>query len=95
MIGHYGNQSWFSNQKYLDLHDCVPSISDPEERPDFSTLVDDFESKLVQETDYIDLNMFPEHAYYNDVSLSGEKVWPVLAPKLKPKRNKEIRSNQK
>ena len=51
-----------------------PSISDPEERPDFSTLVDDFESKLVQETDYIDLNMFPEHAYYNDVSLSGEKV---------------------
>lgn len=48
--------------------------NDPEERPDFSTLVDDFESKLVQETDYIDLNMFPEHAYYNDVSLSGEKV---------------------
>ena len=75
-----------------------PSISDPEERPDFSTLVDDFESKLVQETDYIDLNMFPEHAYYNDVSLSGEKVWPALAhkqTKWNKTPNKDIRSNQK
>ena len=48
--------------------------SDPEERPDFPSLVNDFEALLVKETDYIDLNMFPEHAYYNEVSLSGEKV---------------------
>ena len=48
--------------------------SDPEERPDFPGLVNDFEALLVKETDYIDLNMFPEHAYYNEVSLSGEKV---------------------
>ena len=29
---------------------------------------------LMKDTDYIDLNMFPDHAYYNEVSLSGEKV---------------------
>ena len=29
---------------------------------------------LVQDTDYIDLNMFPENDYYNEVSLSDEKV---------------------
>ena len=46
----------------------------PEDRPSFSSLVHEFESLLGQESDYIDLNMFPEHAYYNEVSLSGEKV---------------------
>jgi fibroblast growth factor receptor 1 len=46
----------------------------PDERPSFSALVQDFETLLVKETDYIDLNMFPEHAYYNELSLSGEKV---------------------
>ena len=48
--------------------------ADPEERPDFQSLVEDFEALLLKETDYIDLDMFPEHAYYNEVSLSGEKV---------------------
>lgn len=46
----------------------------PEDRPDFQALVQDFETLLVKETDYIDLNLFPEHAYYNEMSLSGEKV---------------------
>ena len=46
----------------------------PEDRPSFSALVQDFESLLGKESDYIDLNMFPEHAYYNELSLSGEKV---------------------
>ena len=32
------------------------------------------ESLLTKGTDYIDLNQFPDHAYYNEVSLSGERV---------------------
>jgi len=47
---------------------------DPDERPSFSALVKDLEKLLTQGTDYIDLNLFPEHGYYNDVSLSGERV---------------------
>ena len=47
---------------------------DPVDRPAFPDLVEDFEDLLVEDTDYIDLNMFPEHAYYNEVSLSDEKV---------------------
>lgn len=47
---------------------------DPTERPAFSQLVKDFEALLTKGTDYIDLNLFPDHAYYNEVSLSGEKV---------------------
>ena len=34
----------------------------------------DLEALLTKETDYIDLNQFPDHAYYNEVSLSGERV---------------------
>ena len=49
----------------------APSAAD---RPPFEELVEDFEALLVQDTDYIDLNLFPEHAYYNEVSLSDEKV---------------------
>lgn len=45
-----------------------------DDRPDFAALVEDFEQLLVQDTDYIDLNLFPEHEYYNEVSLSDEKV---------------------
>ena len=37
----------------------------------------DLESLLTQGTDYIDLNLFPEHGYYNEVSLSGERVWDM------------------
>jgi len=48
----------------------------PEIRPSFSDLVKDFESLLVKEMDYIDLNLFPENDYYNEstISLSGERV---------------------
>jgi len=43
------------------------------ERPTFSDLVRDFETLLVKEMDYIDLNLFPENDYYNEaISLSGE-----------------------
>lgn len=47
---------------------------DPAERPSFAQLVKDLEALLTKETDYIDLNQFPDHAYYNEVSLSGERV---------------------
>ncbi len=44
------------------------------DRPSFAELVADFERLLGEDADYIDLNMFPEHAYYNHVGLSDEKV---------------------
>jgi len=47
---------------------------DPAERPTFLQLVKDFEKMLMKETDYIDLNHFPDNEYYNEVSLSGERV---------------------
>jgi len=47
---------------------------DPGERPTFTDLVKNLESLLTQGTDYIDLNQFPDHGYYNEVSLSGERV---------------------
>ena len=52
--------------------------ADPKERPSWSgdsdSLIESFEKLLLEDTDYIDLNMFPEHEYYNQVDLSGEKV---------------------
>ncbi len=45
-----------------------------EDQPSFKDLVDDFEKLLIEDTDYIDLNMFPEHVYYNEVNMSDEKV---------------------
>ena len=51
--------------------------ADPNKRPDWSgpdSLITDFEKLLLENTDYIDLNMYPEHEYYNEVDLSGEKV---------------------
>ena len=48
--------------------------ADPEEWPSFNELIGEFKSLLLKDTDYIDLNLFPKHAYYNEVSLSDEKV---------------------
>ncbi|KAK7590136.1 hypothetical protein V9T40_001749 [Parthenolecanium corni] len=47
---------------------------DPKERPTFDELVDLLEQLLLTETDYIQLDRFPDHSYYNMVSLSGEKL---------------------
>ncbi|CAH0768790.1 unnamed protein product [Bemisia tabaci] len=47
---------------------------DPKERPNFSELVDLLEQLLLSETEYIELERFPDHSYYNMVSLSGEKL---------------------
>ncbi|XP_077287392.1 tyrosine kinase receptor Cad96Ca isoform X2 [Arctopsyche grandis] len=47
---------------------------DPAERPTFSECVTLLERLLMTETDYIELERFPDHSYYNVASLSGEKV---------------------
>ncbi|KAK3921852.1 Tyrosine kinase receptor Cad96Ca [Frankliniella fusca] len=47
---------------------------DPKERPYFSELVQRTEELLLTETDYIELERFPDHSYYNMSSLSGEKL---------------------
>ncbi|XP_069695708.1 tyrosine kinase receptor Cad96Ca isoform X2 [Periplaneta americana] len=47
---------------------------DPKERPSFSELVKLLEQLLLTETEYIELERFPDHSYYNMVSLSDEKL---------------------
>lgn len=48
--------------------------SDAAERPTFSELVALLDKLLHTETDYIELERFPDHNYYNMLSLSGEKL---------------------
>ncbi|XP_012061723.1 PREDICTED: tyrosine kinase receptor Cad96Ca [Atta cephalotes] len=43
-------------------------------RPSFAELVNLTESLLLDETDYIELDRFPDHSYYNVLNLSGEKL---------------------
>ncbi|XP_045460626.1 tyrosine kinase receptor Cad96Ca [Harmonia axyridis] len=47
---------------------------DPKQRPSFSECIGLLEKLLMTETDYIELERFPDHSYYNMVSLSGEKL---------------------
>ncbi|KAJ9581668.1 hypothetical protein L9F63_023155, partial [Diploptera punctata] len=47
---------------------------DPKERPSFNELVKLLEQLLLTETEYIELERFPDHSYYNMVSLSDEKL---------------------
>lgn len=47
---------------------------DPKERPSFTELLELLEKLLMTETDYIELERFPDHSYYNMMSLSGEKL---------------------
>ncbi|GAB1866784.1 Tyrosine kinase receptor Cad96Ca [Camponotus japonicus] len=43
-------------------------------RPSFAELVSLTEGLLLDETDYIELDRFPDHSYYNVLNLSGEKL---------------------
>lgn len=45
-----------------------------DDRPSFSELVNFLRHLLFSETDYIELDRFPDHDYYNMSSLSGEKL---------------------
>lgn len=47
---------------------------DPACRPSFAELVGLTEGLLLDETDYIELDRFPDHSYYNVLNLSGEKL---------------------
>ncbi|XP_043282450.1 tyrosine kinase receptor Cad96Ca [Venturia canescens] len=47
---------------------------DPACRPSFGELVNLAEGLLLDETDYIELDRFPDHSYYNVLNLSGEKL---------------------
>ncbi|KAF5299462.1 hypothetical protein FQR65_LT01042 [Abscondita terminalis] len=47
---------------------------DPKQRPRFSECVELLEKLIVSKTDYIELERFPDHSYYNMTSLSGEKL---------------------
>ncbi|XP_030754619.1 tyrosine kinase receptor Cad96Ca [Sitophilus oryzae] len=47
---------------------------DPKKRPSFTELVELLEKLIMTETDYIELERFPDHSYYNMMSLSGEKL---------------------
>lgn len=44
------------------------------DRPLFAELVELLDKLLVTEMDYIELERFPDHNYYNMSSLSGEKL---------------------
>uniref|UniRef100_A0A182QTM5 Protein kinase domain-containing protein n=1 Tax=Anopheles farauti TaxID=69004 RepID=A0A182QTM5_9DIPT len=48
--------------------------SDPNERPGFPEVVEMLDRLLQTETDYIELERFPDHNYYNMLNMSGEKL---------------------
>ncbi|CAG9559573.1 unnamed protein product [Danaus chrysippus] len=47
---------------------------DPTSRPDFKEVVEMLEKLLCTEMDYIELERFPDHSYYNVQHLDGEKL---------------------
>lgn len=47
---------------------------DAQDRPTFTELVKLLDKLLLTEMDYIELEHFPDHNYYNMLSLSGEKL---------------------
>ncbi|XP_041970650.1 tyrosine kinase receptor Cad96Ca [Aricia agestis] len=48
--------------------------ADPAGRPDFKEVVEMLERLLCTEMDYIELERFPDHSYYNVQHLDGEKL---------------------
>lgn len=48
--------------------------AEPSARPDFTECVGMLEKLLCTETDYIELERFPDHSYYNVQHLDGEKL---------------------
>lgn len=48
---------------------------DPTQRPAYGELVQMLDKLLISENDYIELERFPDHSYYNVITnLSGEKL---------------------
>jgi hypothetical protein len=50
--------------------------TDPNKRPTFTELVDLLDKLLISENDYIELDRFPDHSYYNTIPdlVPGEKL---------------------
>lgn len=48
--------------------------AEPTSRPDFKEVVGMLERLLCTEMDYIELERFPDHSYYNVQHLDGEKL---------------------
>lgn len=48
--------------------------AEPTARPDFKEVVAMLERLLCTEMDYIELERFPDHSYYNVQHLDGEKL---------------------
>lgn len=49
--------------------------ANPKERPTFTELTHLLDKLLISENDYIELDRFPDHSYYNIITnLSGEKL---------------------
>lgn len=51
---------------------------DANERPTFAEIIKMLDKLLHTEMDYIELERFPDHNYYNIVNLSGEKLWGLF-----------------
>ncbi|XP_017781118.1 PREDICTED: tyrosine kinase receptor Cad96Ca [Nicrophorus vespilloides] len=47
---------------------------DPKQRPTFAECIELLEKLIMTETDYIELERFPDHSYYNMLNLSDEKL---------------------
>ena len=50
---------------------------DPQKRPSFAELVSLLDNILCSQNDYIELDRFPDHGYYNILKpgTTGEKLW--------------------
>lgn len=48
--------------------------AEPKERPDFADIVARLEPLINKDMDYIQLERFPDHSYYNLQHLDGEKL---------------------
>ena len=62
---------WF--QVYNIMYYCWDA--DQDDRPSFSEIIKTLERLILTEVDYIQLDNFPDHEYYNVLSESGELLW--------------------
>lgn len=53
---------------------------DPTHRPSFKELASQLEKLLLSETDYIELDQYPEHAYYNILNTAEKEVVQITPP---------------
>lgn len=62
-----------SREIYNYMYYCWDA--DPKARPDFGEIKQNLDKLLATSTDYIELERFPEHDYYNILhNISGEKL---------------------